>query len=74
MRHEFSEYLEIDSSVPSRLRWTKQNGRIAAGDPAGTIHKNKKYYVIQYFGTKYNCDDVIKTMQAEQQENEECFD
>lgn len=62
MKHEFEEYLELDSSAPSGLRWTKRNGRIKPGDTAGTMHKNKRYYVIQYFGTKYNCEDVVAAL------------
>ena len=55
---KFTDYLVTDSSVPSGLRWVRQNGCIAPGSSAGTLHKNKKYYVIQFFGTKYKCTDV----------------
>ena len=59
---KFTDYLTTDSSVPSGLRWVRQNGRIAPGAPAGTLHKNKRYYVIQFLGTKYKCTDVIEQM------------
>ena len=57
---KFTDYLVKDSSLPSGLRWVRQNGRIAPGAPAGTLHKNKRYYVIQFLGTKYKCTDVIE--------------
>lgn len=59
---KFADYLVTDSSVPSGLRWVRQNGRIAPGATAGTLHKNKRYYVIQFLGTKYKCTDVIEQM------------
>ena len=61
-KSDFTDYLVTDSSVPSGLRWKRQNGRIAPGAPAGTLHKNKRYYVIQFLGTKYKCTDVIEQM------------
>lgn len=61
-KSEFTDYLVTDSSVPSGLRWKRQNGRIAPGSHAGTLHKNKRYYVIQFLGTKYKCTDVIEQM------------
>lgn len=61
-KSDFTDYLITDSSVPSGLRWKRQNGRIAPGSTAGTLHKNKRYYVIQFLGTKYKCTDVIEQM------------
>jgi hypothetical protein len=61
-KSDFTDYLVTDSSVPSGLRWKRQNGRIAPGSTAGTLHKNKRYYVIQFLGTKYKCTDVIEQM------------
>lgn len=61
-KSRFTDYLVADSSAPSGLRWIKQNGRIAPGTTAGTLHKNKKYYVIQFLGTRYKCTDVLEQM------------
>lgn len=63
-KSEFTDYLVTDSSVPSGLRWKRQNGRIAPGSTAGTLHKNKRYYVIQFLGTKYKCTDVIEQINS----------
>ena len=32
---------------------------MSPGEPAGTIYKTKKYYVVQLLGKKYNCNDII---------------
>ncbi len=65
-KSEFTDYLVADSSAPSGLRWIRQNGRIAPGATAGTLHKNKRYYVIQFLGTKYKCTDVLEQMNTTQ--------
>ncbi len=59
MTPDFSEYFSLDSTLYSGLRWLKKNGRMSPGEPAGTIYKTKKYYVVQLLGKKYNCNDII---------------
>lgn len=62
MTPDFSEYFALDSTLYSGLRWLKRNGRMSPGEPAGTIYKTKKYYVVQLLGKKYNCNDIIDAL------------
>jgi hypothetical protein len=53
------EYLQLDPSTPSGLRWIKStNGRIKAGQPAGSPNSDG-YYQFRLNRKHYKCHRVI---------------
>jgi len=54
-----SEYLQLDPTIPSGLRWIKPtNGRIKAGQPAGSPNSDG-YYQFRLHRKHYKCHRVI---------------
>jgi hypothetical protein len=52
------EYLELDPSFPSGLRWRKKRLNIAVGQPAGCLNQSG-YYVVKLFGKRYGCHRLV---------------
>ena len=60
----FSEYLQLDPTIPSGLRWVKStNGRIKAGQPAGSPNSDG-YYQFRLHRKHYKCHRVILFLNA----------
>jgi hypothetical protein len=56
---KINEYLEIDSFVPSGLRWKKKtNNHIIPGQEAGTINAYGSYK-LRFYGKEYNCKKLV---------------
>lgn len=53
------EHLELDSSIPSGLRWIKStNGRIKSGQPVGSRNSDG-YYQFRLHRKHYKCHRVV---------------
>ena len=57
---EISQYIKVDPTSFSGLRWIQDRGRkIKAGDQAGTLHKADGYHHIRFNGKRYMAHRVV---------------
>jgi hypothetical protein len=52
------EYLELDPTLPSGLRWRKKRLNIVVGQQAGSLNQSG-YYKVKLFGKCYGCHRLV---------------
>jgi hypothetical protein len=52
------EYLDLDPSLPSGLRWRKKRLNVIVGQQAGSLNQSG-YYKVKLFGKSYGCHRLV---------------